>query len=217
MYTSPLSRPFSWYSDCMVLKNKLHITNELELAKAEERLSKKRAQELIATKLLTTFEVGTFRGLSHIHHFLFQDIYDFAGTIRTVNLTKGNFRFAPVLYLTGALEEIDKLPHKTFDDIIAKYVEMNVAHPFREGNGRSMRLWLDAMLLNSLELVVDWTKIDKKDYLLAMERSPVKDTEIKWLLKNALSTDTTNQTLLMRGIDTSYAYEGYSSYRTQDL
>lgn len=201
----------------MTLQNKLHITNDIELAKAEERLSKQRAQEIIAHKLLSTFEVGTFKGLSQIHRYLFQDIYAFAGKLRTVNLAKGNFRFASVLYLSNALNAIDELPHTNFDEITTKYIEMNVAHPFREGNGRSMRLWLDALFLNSLGKVVNWAQIDKEDYLLAMERSPTKDTEIKTLLESALSSDITNQTLLMHGIDISYAYEGYNFYRTSEL
>ena len=171
----------------MALENKLGITESTELAKAEERISKTKALEMFQQGLLDTFEVGTFRGLSQIHKYLFDEIYDVAGQVRTVNIAKGGFRFVPVLYLTSALENISRMPQSTFDEIIAKYVEMNVAHPFREGNGRSTRLWLDAILKKELRQVVDWSKVDKDDYLLAMERSPIKDTEIKLLLKAALT------------------------------
>lgn len=201
----------------MVLENKLHIKSDLELAKDEERLSKKRAQEIMTRKLLSTFEVGTFSGLSQIHAYLFQDIYGFAGEIRTVNLAKENFRFASVVYLPEALKAVDKMPHDTFSQIVEKYVEMNVAHPFQEGNGRSMRLWLDAMMQNSINCIVNWTVINKEDYLLAMERSHIRDTEIKTLLQSALTDDINNLTLLMRSIDTSYSYEGYCAYKTDEL
>ena len=198
----------------MALENKLNITSSSELATVEERTSKIKALELFENGLLDTFEVGTFKGLSDIHKYLFEDIYDFAGKIRTVNIAKGNFRFAPVMYLNAALENIDKMPQSTFDEIVEKYVEMNIAHPFREGNGRSTRIWLDCILKRELKQVIDWDKVDKEDYLLAMERSPVKDIEIKFLLKSAL-TDKINEhdrTVYMKGIDASYYYEGYNTY-----
>ena len=201
----------------MILENKLRITNSSDLAKAEERISKARALDLFEKDLLDTFEIGTFRGLSQIHHYLFDEIYGFAGQARTVNIAKGGFRFAPVLYLTSALENISKMPHSTFDEIIAKYVEMNVAHPFREGNGRSIRLWLDAMLKKELHQVLDWSQVDKDDYLLAMERSPVKDIEIKLLLKAALTNQINDRELYMKGVDASYAYEGYNTYKTSEI
>ena len=190
----------------MALENKLGITDSTELAKAEERISKTKALEMFQQGLLDTFEVGTFRGLSQIHKYLFDEIYDFAGQVRTVNIAKGGFRFAPVLYLTSALENISRMPQSTFDEIIAKYVEMNVAHPFREGNGRSTRLWLDAILKKELRQVVDWSKVDKGDYLLAMERSPIKDTEIKLLLKAALTDKISDREVYMKGVDASYRY-----------
>ena len=201
----------------MALKNKLGITDSFELAQAEERISKTRALELFEKGLLDTFEVGTFRGLAQIHSYLFHEIYDFAGQIRMVNIAKGNFRFAPVLYLEAALENIGRMPQGTFDEIIEKYVEMNVAHPFREGNGRSTRLWLDAILKKELRQVIDWSRVDKEDYLLAMERSPIRDTEIKALLREALTDRINDRQMYMKGIDASYRYEGYSTYKTEDM
>ncbi|MCD8365004.1 MAG: Fic family protein [Clostridiales bacterium] len=201
----------------MALENKLGITDSAELAREEERLSKIKAIRLFETGLLDTFEVGTFRGLAAIHRYLFEDIYDFAGEVRTVNLAKGGFRFAPVMYLEAALDHIGKMPQKTFDEIIEKYVEMNVAHPFREGNGRSTRIWLDAILKKELRQVVDWSRVDKEDYLLAMERSPVKDIEIKYLLKAALTDRVNDREVYMKGIDASYHYEGYHIYNTAML
>lgn len=201
----------------MILENKLGITDASELARVEEKLSKAKALELFETKLLDTFEVGTFKGLSAIHKYLFEDIYTFAGKIRVVNIAKGNFRFAPVMYLQSALENIGKMPQSTFDEIIEKYVEMNVAHPFREGNGRSTRIWLDCIFKKELQQVVDWNKVDKEDYLLAMERSPIKDTEIKVILKAALTDKINDREVYMKGIDASYHYEGYNVYKTEEL
>ncbi|WP_373129072.1 protein adenylyltransferase Fic [Dielma fastidiosa] len=201
----------------MTLKNKLGINNSVELACEEEKISKKRALELFENNSLENMEAGKFSSLAEIHRLLFTDIYDFAGQVRDVNLAKGNFRFAPVIYLSAALESIDKMNQSTFDEIIEKYVEMNIAHPFREGNGRSMRIWLDLMLKKELHLIVDWSKIDKEDYLLAMERSPIKDLEIKHLLKAALTSDINNRIIYMKGIDTSYYYEGYAAYKTDEL
>lgn len=201
----------------MALKNKLGITDSLELAREEERISKIRALELFEKGLLDSFENGTFHGLAQIHEYLFSDIYDFAGKIRTVNLAKGGFRFAPILYLHDALERISQIPQNTFDEIIEKYVEMNVAHPFREGNGRSMRIWLDAILKKELGKVIDWSRVDKEDYLLAMERSPVRDTEIKTLLSAALTERIHDREVYMKGIDASYSYEGYEIYKTADV
>ncbi len=201
----------------MTLKNKLGINNSAELACEEERISKKRALELFENNSLETMEAGKFSSLAEIHRLLFTDIYDFAGQVRDVNLAKGNFRFVPVIYLSAALENIDKMNQSTFNEIVEKYVEMNIAHPFREGNGRSMRIWLDLMLKKELHLVVDWSKIDKEDYLLAMERSPIKDLEIKHLLKAALTSDISNRIIYMKGIDTSYYYEGYAAYKTDEL
>ena len=201
----------------MALDNKLGITNDVELAREEERLSKRRALELFETGLLDTFEVGTFAGLAHIYGHLFQDVYDFAGKRRVVNIAKGNFRFAPVMYLDAALSAIDKMPQSTYDQIIEKYVEMNVAHPFREGNGRSTRIWLDAILKRGLSVVVDWSLVDKEGYLFAMERSPVRDTEIKVLLKAALTDKVNDRQVYMKGIDASYRYEGYSTYSMDEL
>lgn len=201
----------------MALKNKLGITDSLELAREEERISKTRALELFEKGLLDSFENGTFHGLAQIHEYLFSDIYDFAGKIRTVNLAKGGFRFAPVLYLHDALERISQMPQSTFDEIIEKYVEMNVAHPFREGNGRSTRIWLDAILKKELGKVIDWSRVDKEDYLLAMERSPVRDTEIKTLLSAALTERIHDREIYMKGIDASYSYEGYEIYKTADV
>ena len=201
----------------MTLENKLGITDSWELARVEEKISKAKALKLFETGLLETFEVGTFEGLSKIHKYLFEEIYDFAGKMRDVNITKGSFRFAPIIYLKAALNNIAKMPQSTFDEIIEKYVEMNVAHPFREGNGRSARIWLDSMLKKQLRLVIDWSKVDKEDYLLAMERSPVKDVEIKLLLKAALTDKINNREVFMKGIDASYHYEGYNVYKTESL
>lgn len=197
----------------MALENKLGISDSAELAYMEERLSKEKAMALFETGLLDTFEVGTFAGLAKIHRYLFEDIYDFAGTLRTVNIAKGYFRFAPVMYLHTSLQAIDRMPQSTFEQIIEKYVEMNVAHPFREGNGRSTRIWLDCILKKELGMVVDWSKVDKEDYLLAMERSPIKDVEIKVLLRAALTDRIDDRTVYMKGIDASYHYEGYQSFR----
>lgn len=201
----------------MALQNKLGLTDELELAREEERISKQKALELYDTGLLNTFPVGTFAGLAMIHKYLFEDIYEFAGQMRTVNIAKGNFRFAPVMYLRPALESIDQMPQSTFDEIIEKYVEMNVAHPFREGNGRSTRIWLDSILKKKLHQVVDWSRVDKSDYLMAMERSPVKDLEIKVLLHKALTEQINDRQVYMKGIDASYHYEGYQIFRTEEL
>ena len=201
----------------MALQNKLGLTDELELAREEERISKQKALALYDTGLLDTFPVGTFAGLAMIHKYLFEDIYEFSGQMRTVNIAKGNFRFAPVMYLRPALESIDAMPQSSFDEIIEKYVEMNVAHPFREGNGRSTRIWLDAILKKELHQVIDWSKVDKEDYLLAMERSPVKDVEIKALLHAALTEKINDREVYMKGIDASYHYEGYHVFKTEDL
>ena len=201
----------------MALQNKLGLTDELELAREEERISKQKALALYDTGLLDTFPVGTFAGLAMIHKYLFEDIYEFAGQMRTVNIAKGNFRFAPVMYLRPALESIDRMPQSTFDEIIEKYVEMNVAHPFREGNGRSTRIWLDCILKKELHQVVDWSRVDKSDYLMAMERSPVKDLEIKVLLHKALTEQINDRQVYMKGIDASYMYEGYEEFKTKDL
>ena len=201
----------------MALQNKLGLTDELELAREEERISKQKALALYDTGLLDTFPVGTFAGLAMIHKYLFEDIYEFAGQMRTVNIAKGNFRFAPVMYLRPALESIDRMPQSTFDEIIEKYVEMNVAHPFREGNGRSTRIWLDCILKKELHQVVDWSRVDKSDYLMAMERSPVKDLEIKVLLHKALTDQINDRQVYMKGIDASYHYEGYQIFRTEEL
>ena len=201
----------------MVLKNRLEITDSRELAEQEEFLTKSRAKELFDTGLIGQISVGTWEGLSAIHAFLFQDMYDFAGKIRDVNLAKGGFRFAPVMYLSAALQEIEAMPQKTFNQIIEKYVEMNVAHPFREGNGRSMRIWLDQILKTELGQVIDWSKVSKEDYPLAMERSPIKDVELKFLLQKALTSQVDDRELYMKGINHSYAYEGYETYRTEDL
>ncbi len=201
----------------MALENKLGITDSSELAREEERISKAKALELFETGLPDSFEVGTFRGLTQIHRYLFEEIYDFAGQVRTANIAKGNFRFVPVLYLQSALETISRMPQSTFEEIIAKYVEMNVAHPFREGNGRSARLWLDTILKKELHQVIDWSRVNKDDYLLAMERSPIRDLEIRTLLKAALSDRINDREVYMKGVDASYHYEGYSLYRTADM
>ncbi len=197
----------------MTLTNKLGISDSFELAKAEEKISKSKAVALFESNLINEIEVGTFKGLAFIHRYLFSEIYDFAGRVRTVNLAKGNFRFAPVIYLEAALAEIDKMPQSNFDEIVAKYIEMNIAHPFREGNGRSIRIWLDLILKKELSLVVDWSLIDKDDYLLAMERSPIKSTEIEILLKNALTDKVDSREIYFKGIDASYSYEGYTVYK----
>ena len=201
----------------MALENKLGITNSAELAREEERISKKKAVELFESCALDKLVPGRFASLQAIHKALFEDIYDFAGELRTLNLAKGNFRFAPLMYLEAALGNIDKMPQSTFDEIIEKYVEMNIAHPFREGNGRSTRLWLDQMLKAGIGQVVDWSKVDKEDYLLAMERSPIKDVEIKVLLKAALTDDVNSREVFMKGIDHSYYYEGYMTFKAEDL
>ena len=201
----------------MALENKLGITESAELARIEEKISKKKALELFEMGLLDTFEVGTFKGLSQIHKYLFDEIYDFAGKIRNVNIAKGSFRFAPVMYLEPALDNIGKMPQSTFDEIIEKYVEMNVAHPFREGNGRSTRIWLDSILKKELQKVIDWNNVDKEDYLLAMERSPIKDVEIKALLKSALTDKINDREVYMKGIDASYYYEGYKIFKTENI
>lgn len=201
----------------MALQNKLGLTDELELAREEERISKQKALALYDTGLLNTFPVGTFAGLAMIHKYLFEDIYEFSGQMRTVNIAKGNFRFAPVMYLRPALESIDRMPQSTFDELIEKYVEMNVAHPFRKGNGRSTRIWLDCILKKELHQVVDWSRVDKSDYLMAMERSPVKDLEIKVLLHKALTEQINDRQVYMKGIDASYHYEGYQIFRTEEL
>ena len=201
----------------MTLDNKLNITNSADLAREEERISKKKAAELFEKGILKSLAPGKFSSLQAIHRYLFEDIYDFAGKIRTVNIAKGDFRFASVMYLEAALENIDRMPHSGFDEIVEKYVEMNIAHPFREGNGRSMRIWLDLMFKASLGMVIDWSRIDREDYLLAMERSPVRDIEIKHLLKGALTDDTESRDIYMKGIDRSYSYEGYDAFRAGDL
>lgn len=201
----------------MVLENKLGLTSSADLAREEERISKKKAAELFENGMLDSLPAGTFATLQKIHQFLFEDIYFFAGKVRTVNLAKGNFRFAPLMYLEAALENIDKMPQSTFDEIVEKYVEMNIAHPFREGNGRSTRIWLDHILKTEIKKVVDWSKVDKEDYLLAMERSPIKDIEMKYLLKNALTDDIHSREVYMKGIDHSYYYEGYTTFKTEEL
>lgn len=201
----------------MALENKLGLTSSADLAREEERISKKKAVELFEAGLLDTLPAGKFATLQIIHKYLFEDIYDFAGEIRTVNMAKGNFRFAPLMYLQSALENIDKMPQSNFDEIVEKYVEMNIAHPFREGNGRSTRIWLDHILKNEIGKVVDWSKVDKEDYLLAMERSPIKDVEIKVLLKGALTDEINSREVYMKGIDHSYYYEGYTTFKTKNL
>lgn len=201
----------------MALENKLGLTDSAELAREEEKISKKKAVWLFESGTLDTLPVGTFSALQTIHKYLFEDIYDFAGKLRTVNIAKNNFRFAPLIYLEAALTNIDKMPQSTYNEIIEKYVEMNIAHPFREGNGRSTRIWLDLMLKKGISKVVDWSKVDKEDYLLAMERSPIKDTEIKVVLKSALTSDINNRELYMKGIDHSYYYEGYTTFKTEEL
>lgn len=201
----------------MTLENKLGLTNPTDLAREEERISKKKAIELFESGVLDTLPAGKFSTLQKIHEYLFSDIYNFAGKVRSVNIAKGNFRFAPLMYLEVSLSNIDNMPQSTFDEIIEKYVEMNVAHPFREGNGRSARIWLDHILKTEINQVVDWSKVDKEDYLLAMERSPIKDIEIKVLLKNALTNEINSKENFMKGIDHSYHYEGYNNFKTEEL
>ena len=201
----------------MILENRLNITDSDELAREEERISKKKAVQLFDNKFLDSFPAGKFDTLQAIHKYMFEDVFDFAGEIRTVNLAKSNFRFAPLMYLQAALDNIDKMPQSTFDEIVEKYVEMNIAHPFREGNGRSTRIWLDHILKNEIGKVVDWSKVDKEDYLLAMERSPIKDVELKVLLKSALTDEINSREVYMKGIDQSYYYEGFTAFKTEEL
>lgn len=200
-----------------MLENKLGLTSSAELARMEEQLSKKKAVLLFEKGILDSLPAGKFSTLQAIHRYLFEDIYEFAGEIRKVNMAKGNFRFAPLMYLDAALENIDKMPQSDFDEIIEKYVEMNIAHPFREGNGRSTRIWLDHILKSEIGKVIDWSKVDKEDYLLAMERSPIRDIEIKHVLQNALTDKTDSREIYMKGIDNSYFYEGYKAYKTEKL
>ena len=201
----------------MALENKLGITDSTELAREEERISKKKAAQLYDSGYLDTLSPGTYAALAEIHRYLFEDIYDFAGKLRQVNLAKGSFRFAPLMYLDASLKNIEKMPQSTFDEIVEKYVEMNIAHPFREGNGRSMRIWLDLIFKKELGMVVDWSLVDKEDYLLAMERSPIRDIEIKHLLKQALTDQIHDREIYMKGIDHSYYYEGYTTFKTEEL
>ena len=201
----------------MILDNKLGITNQIELARAEEKISKQKAKQLFDSGDINKVEIGTFKGLSFIHNYLFVDIYDFAGKIRTVNISKDDFRFAPLMYLKASLKHIDSMPQGNFDEIIEKYVEMNIAHPFREGNGRATRIWLDLILKKEIKQVIDWNKIDKDEYLSAMKRSVVKDIEIKHLFKHALTEQINDRALFMKGIDISYYYEGYSEFKTEEL
>ena len=200
-----------------MLENKLGITDSTELARMEERISKQKALEMFESGFFETLELGTYKSLAMIHQYLFDEIYDFAGKLRKVNISKGNFRFAPVMYLQTAIENVEKMPQSTFDEIIEKYVEMNIAHPFREGNGRSTRIWLDLILKRELNKVIDWSAVDKEDYLLAMERSPIKDIEIKYILKQALTDKVDDREVYMKGIDHSYYYEGYIVYKAEDL
>ena len=201
----------------MALENKLGITDSAQLAREEEKISKAKAKEIFESGILDSLHPGTYVTLARIHEFLFDEIYDFAGKMRTVNIAKGNFRFAPLMYLRVSLENIDKMPQSSYDEIIEKYVEMNIAHPFREGNGRSMRIWLDLILKKEIHQVIDWSKVDKEDYLLAMERSPIRDIEIKHVLKQALTDEINSREIYMKGIDTSYYYEGYVTYKTEEL
>ena len=201
----------------MALENKLGLTSSADLAREEERISKKKAIELFENGILDNLPAGKFSTLQTIHKYLFGDIYDFAGELRTVNISKGNFRFAPLMYLESALENIDKMPQSNFDEIVEKYVEMNIAHPFREGNGRSARIWLDHILKNEISKVIDWSKVDKDDYLLAMERSPIKDIEIKHVLKAALTDEINSRAVYIKGIDHSYYYEGYTTFKAEEL
>ena len=200
-----------------MLENKLGITDSTELARMEEKISKQKALEMFESGFFETLEPGTYKSLAMIHQCLFDEIYDFAGKLRKVNISKGNFRFAPLMYLETALQNIDKMPQSTFDEIVEKYVEMNIAHPFREGNGRATRIWLNLILKKEIGKVVDWSKVDKEDYLLAMERSPIRDIEIKYVLKNALTNKINDREVYMKGIDTSYYYEGYTTFKTEDL
>ena len=201
----------------MILENKLNITDQAELARAEEKISKTRAKKMFETGYLDTLEHGTFETLKMIHKYLFEEIYEFAGQLRKVNIAKGNFRFTPLTYLEEAIKNIEKMPQSTYEEIIEKYVEMNIAHPFREGNGRSTRIWLDLILKKELNVVVDWSKVDKADYLLAMERSPIKDLEIKEVLKQGLTDKINDREVYMKGIDNSYLYEGYLLFKTDEL
>lgn len=201
----------------MALENKLGLTNAADLAREEEHISKKKALVLFENGVFDKLEAGKFSALKAIHKYLFDEIFDFAGELRTVNISKGNFRFAPLMYLESALANIDKMPQSTFDEIVEKYVEMNIAHPFREGNGRSTRIWLDHILKNEIGKVIDWSKVDKEDYLLAMERSPIKDVEIKVLLKGALTDEINSREVYMKGIDHSYYYEGYTTFKAEEL
>ena len=201
----------------MALENKLGITDSAQLAREEEKISKAKAKELFESGILDSLHPGTYVTLARLHEFLFDEIYDFAGKMRTVNIAKGNFRFAPLMYLQVSLENLDKMPQSSYDEIIEKYVEMNIAHPFREGNGRSMRIWLDLILKKELHQVIDWSKVDKEDYLLAMERSPIRDIEIKHVLKQALTDEINSREIYMKGIDTSSYYEGYVAYKTEEL
>ena len=201
----------------MALENKLGLTSSVDIAREEERISKGKAVKLFENGMLDSLPAGKFSTLQKIHEFLFEDIYDFAGKIRAVNMAKGNFRFAPIMYLQAALKNIDEMPQSNFEEIIEKYVEMNIAHPFREGNGRSTRIWLDHILKNEIGKVVDWSQVDKEDYLLAMERSPIKDVEIKVLLKGALTDEINSRDIYMKGIDHSYYYEGYTTFKTEEL
>ena len=201
----------------MILENKLNITNQIELSKEEERISKQKAKQLFDSGDIQKIEVGTFKGLAYIHTYLFGDIYDFAGKVRDVNIAKGDFRFAPVMYLEASLKHIDSMPQSSFEQIVEKYVEMNIAHPFREGNGRATRIWLDLMLKKEIQKVVDWNKVDKEDYLSSMQRSVVKDIEIKHILKEALTSNVDDRELFMKGIDVSYYYEGYTTYKIEEL
>lgn len=200
-----------------MLENKLGLTSSAELAREEERISKKKAAMLFENHILDNLESGKFSTLQAIHKYLFDEIYDFAGKLRTVNIAKGNFRFAPLMYIESALKNIDEMPQSNFDEIIEKYVEMNIAHPFREGNGRSTRIWLDHMLKTQIGKVIDWSKVDKEDYLLAMERSPIRDIEIKYVLKNALTDEINSREMYMKGIDHSYYYEGYTAFKADEL
>lgn len=201
----------------MILENKLGITSQIELATTEEKLSKQKAKKLFDSADIKKVEVGTYEGLAYIHKYLFEEIYDFAGKLRDVNIAKGDFRFAPLMYLKQSLDHIDSMPQKSFDEIIEKYVEMNIAHPFREGNGRATRIWLDLILKNNIEQVIDWNMVDKDEYLSSMKRSVVKDLEIKALLKQALTDQIEDRAIFMKGIDVSYYYEGYSTFKTQEL
>ncbi len=201
----------------MALENKLYITDSTELARMEEKISKKKAVELFENGYLDNYEAGSFQMLAAIHKYLFDEIYEFAGKVRTVNIAKGNFRFAPVMYLQSAIENVERMPQSTFDEIVEKYVEMNIAHPFREGNGRSARIWLDLILKKELNMVVDWSTVDKEEYLLAMERSPIKDIEVKYVLKQALTDKVNDREVYRKGIDYSYYYEGYAIYKAEDL